>query len=80
MTSVSDSDDNSDVRRCSSWNTFRKDGCQYEFLNPGKKCVFLHCCSICEYNGFGIQPHKSLERDHELDPSKLCKDIDPYEY
>ena len=56
----SDSDSLSNLIRCSSWNTFRKKGCQFEFLNPGRDCKFLHCCSTCESNGRGLLCHKSI--------------------
>ena len=38
---------NSNVRICTTYNTFRKDGCSYEHNNPGETCVFLHVCNKC---------------------------------
>ena len=49
------------VKTCTSWNTFMKQGCQYEFLNPGRSCKYLHFCSTCKENGFGELPHKAWE-------------------
>ena len=46
-------------RRCSSWNSFKKDGCQFEFLNPGKSCKYVHCCSIWKANHLCQVPHKA---------------------
>ena len=43
-----------DQKMCTSWNVFRKNGCQYEFLYPGAVCKFKHQCSIC------LNPHKAL--------------------
>ena len=50
-----------DIKMCTSWNTFQKNGCQYEFLNPGKYCKFGHYCSLCRANGIDFMPHKALE-------------------
>ena len=36
------------TRICSTWNTFRNDGCSWEHSNPGESCVFLHICSKCK--------------------------------
>ena len=33
---------------CTTWNTFRKEGCYYEYTNPGEVCVFQHICSRCK--------------------------------
>ena len=33
---------------CTTWNTFKKDGCHYEHNNPGEVCVFQHFCSKCK--------------------------------
>ena len=46
---------------CTSWNRFRKDGCRYEFLNPGKSCRFLHHCSKCKANGLDSMSHKEWQ-------------------
>ena len=48
-------------RVCTSWNTFKKDGCQFEFLNPGANCKYLHICSKCKTNGPNGTPHKSWQ-------------------
>ena len=57
--SVYDSVCENSPRKCTSWNSFRKSGCQFEFLNPGKTCRFLHSCSTCEANGQLDMPHKA---------------------
>ena len=44
-----------DLKLCTSWNRFRKSGCQFEYLNPGKVCKYIHECSICS------MPHKSWQ-------------------
>ena len=54
------------VKSCTSWNNFKKDGCQYEFLNPGKSCKYSHFCSTCDSLGLGNLPHKAWEC--EFDP------------
>ena len=46
---------------CTSWNVFNKSGCQYEFLNPGRSCRFIHHCSICQANGVNFMPHKAWQ-------------------
>ena len=58
-------------RRCSSWNSFRKNGCQYEFLNPGKICKYVHSCSTCEANGVFGMPHKALECEDFVHPDEI---------
>ena len=62
------------VKRCTSWNLFRKNGCQFEFLNPGKICKYLHCCSLCEQIDYGCLPHKVFECEHFGSPEL---DFDP---
>ena len=56
---------------CTSWNTFHKKGCQYEYLNPGKMCRFIHSCSNCRELGLGEMDHKSWQcfEDYTLDCS-----------
>ena len=53
-------------KKCTSWNTFFKDGCQFEFLNPGKNCRYIHSCSICDEHGLENMPHKAWECDNEF--------------
>ena len=36
------------TKMCTTWNSFRKDGCHYEHTNPGEVCVFQHVCSRCK--------------------------------
>ena len=36
------------TKMCTTWNSFRKDGCHYEHRNPGEVCVFQHICSRCK--------------------------------
>ena len=43
------------ARNCTTFNTFRKEGCSYEFNNPGERCVYVHACSKCKVKG-----HKSI--------------------
>ena len=40
---------------CTTFNSFRKEGCSWEHNNPGEKCVFLHACSNCKARG-----HKAI--------------------
>ena len=35
-------------RICTTWNTFRKEGCSWEHSNPGETCVYAHVCSKCK--------------------------------
>ena len=58
-------------KKCSSWNLFRKNGCQYEYLNPGKNCKFVHSCSTCEANGVFGMPHKALECEDFVHPDEI---------
>ena len=58
---------------CTSWNVFNKEGCQYEFMNPGKKCKFIHHCSICQANGLNYMPHKAWQCS-EMDNLSLSYD------
>ena len=38
-------------RMCTTWNSFKQEGCHYEFNNPGSSCVFSHYCSHCKSKG-----------------------------
>ena len=38
---------NQSQKMCTTWNTFKKDGCSYEHSNPGESCIYLHACSTC---------------------------------
>ena len=38
---------NSNQRLCTTYNTFKKEGCSYESNNPGETCVYVHACSTC---------------------------------
>ena len=40
----------SSTKLCTTWNTFKRDGCHYKFTNPGEVCVFQHVCSKCRKN------------------------------
>ena len=42
---------------CTTYNTFRKNGCHFEHQNSGETCVYLHICSHC--------PSKGLQRKHK---------------
>ena len=44
-------------KMCTTWNSFRQEGCHYESNNPGQSCVFLHFCSHCKSKGFN-RKHK----------------------
>ena len=46
---------------CTSWNVFYRNGCQFEYLNPGKSCQYIHHCSICQANGINFSPHKAWQ-------------------
>ena len=35
-------------KMCTTYNSFRKPGCQYEHSNPGEQCVYLHVCKKCK--------------------------------
>ena len=45
---------------CTTWNTFRNQGCSYEFNNPGERCVYLHVCSKCKQKGFPNRQHQLI--------------------
>ena len=47
-------------KMCTTWNSFRKEGCHYEHTNPGEYCVFLHICSKCKAKGLHKR-HKAYE-------------------
>ena len=44
---------------CTTYNTFKKDGCSYEHSNPGESCIYLHACSTCRQKGLGLKRHKA---------------------
>ena len=50
---------NQSQKMCTTWNTFKKDGCSYEHSNPGESCIYLHACSTCRQKGLGIKRHKA---------------------
>ena len=54
------SQQNSNQKLCTTYNTFRKEGCSYEHSNPGEKCVYLHFCSKCRQKGFPNRRHKAI--------------------
>ena len=62
------------VKRYTSLNSFRKSGCQFEFLYTGKICQYVHCCSLCEQNDYGCLPHKAFECEYFGSPEF---DFDP---
>ena len=80
------------VKKCTSWNTFHREGCQYEYLHPGQTCKYQHSCSICFANGLGNLPHKAWECDENnqhfnndsnpFSPSLYDEDFSPpfYDY
>ena len=45
---------------CTTWNTFKNEGCHYEFNNPGETCVYSHQCSACRQRGFPNRRHKAI--------------------
>ena len=47
-------------RLCTTFNTFRQNGCHYEANNPGETCVYLHACSHCRQKG-SLQSHKAFQ-------------------
>ena len=51
---------NSNQKLCTTYNSFRKEGCSYEHNNPGEKCVYLHFCSNCRQKGFPNRRHKAI--------------------
>ena len=51
---------NNSQKMCTTWNTFRKDGCSFEHNNPEERCIFLHHCSTCKNKGFPGRRHKSI--------------------
>ena len=51
---------------CTTFNTFRKEGCHFEHQNPGETCVYLHNCSRCRSKG--------LQRKHK---AWQCPDSEP---
>ena len=52
------SNSNNGQKICTTYNSFRKDGCSWEHNNPGEKCIFLHACSVCRVKG-----HKAPQCD-----------------
>ena len=61
---------------CTSYNNFRKDGCQYEFLHPGRMCNYIHSCSYCLDIGLGHMPHK-VWQCNEFYQSGQADSLDP---
>ena len=51
---------NSSQNICSTFNTFKKDGCAFENSNPGESCIFVHQCSTCAKRGFPNRKHKAF--------------------
>ena len=51
---------NGTQKLCTTFNTFRKEGCSFEHNNPGEKCIFLHHCSTCRQKGFPNRKHKAI--------------------
>ena len=39
------------TRNCTTYNTFRKEGCSFEHNNPGETCIYAHICSKCKTKG-----------------------------
>ena len=58
--SNSSNSSNSSQKLCTTWNTFKKDGCSWENSNPGETCVFAHYCSSCKQRGFPNRRHKAI--------------------
>ena len=54
------SQNNSSQKICTTWNTFKNEGCHWEFNNPGQTCVYLHHCSTCRQKGFPNRRHKAI--------------------
>ena len=52
---------NANQKLCTTYNTFRKEGCYFEHNNPGESCVFLHHCSNCRQRGFPGRKHKAID-------------------
>ena len=60
------SNQNSNQKMCTTYNTFRKEGCSYEHNNPGENIVYVHACSTCRQKGLGSKRHKA----HQCPESK----------
>ena len=53
---------------CTTYNTHRaSDGCYWEHLNKGEKCVYDHFCSWCKTNRNLVEQHKSLTCEFKTD-------------
>ena len=50
----------SNAKLCTTYNTFRKDGCSFEHNNPGEVCIFQHVCSTCRSKGL-VRKHKAWQ-------------------
>ena len=50
---------NPNQKMCTTYNTFRKEGCSYEHSNPGENCIYIHACSTCRQKGLGLKRHKA---------------------
>ena len=48
------------TKLCTTWNTFKQQGCHYEHHNQGETCVFQHFCSKCKLKGL-FKKHKAWE-------------------
>ena len=58
---------NGTQKMCTTWNSFRNEGCQWEHSHPGESCVYQHICSFCKGKGLS-RKHKfwqCLEKDKE---------------
>ena len=65
---------NSSQKVCSTFNTFKKDGCAFENSNPGESCIFVHQCSACAKRGFPNRKHKAFNC---RDEAKLNSNTSP---
>ena len=45
------SNSNGQQKLCTTWNSCRQEGCQWEVNNHGQNCIFLHYCSRCRSKG-----------------------------
>ena len=67
----------SDQKWCTSFNSFRKKGCQYKYLNPGRSCKYVHSCSYCKGIGLGDLPHKALQCPDYYQSGEYCLNTGP---
>ena len=54
---------------CTTWNSFKQNGCHYESNNQGETCVYQHACSKCKAKGL-IRKHKAWQCDEVETVSK----------